>query len=223
MIERKATQNISRNIPIYPDLVYRPPPKPVKTPIPKIPGSLLDIDPELNTDFEENSPYQEGVILEMFQRPDKSYFKEPQELESLINTGRLVQKFLPKWADIDKILKVIQKFLKGTHLSVTIKEIQAGYSISPYFKDLYLYLAQNRLPSTKTAIGKVEMLAERYILLDSLLFKIVTTPEKETVLLAIPEVCADKIITLYHSRLLAGHQGVIKAYLTFGDKFFIPG
>ena len=38
----------------------------------------------------------------------------------------------------------------------------------------------------------------------------VTTPEKETALLAIPETGADKIITLYHSSLFAGHQGVIK-------------
>ena len=82
--------------------------------------------------------------------------------------------------------------------------------VSSYFKDVYLYLAQNKLPDTKTAIQKVETLAERYILLDSLLFKIVTTPEKETALLAIPEVCADKIITPYLSRLFAGHQEVIK-------------
>ena len=63
-------------------------------------------------------------------------------------------------------------------------------------------------------------MAEKYILLDSLLFKIITTPEKETALLAIPENCADKIITLYHSSLFAGHQGVIKTYLTINDKFF---
>ena len=53
-----------------------------------------------------------------------------------MNTGNLVQKFLPKQADIDKILKVIQrKVLKGTHLPVEIKEIQAGYLSNPYFKD----------------------------------------------------------------------------------------
>ena len=52
----------------------------------------------------------------------------------------LVQKFLLKQADIDKILKIIQqKILKGTHLPVTIKEIQEGYLISSYFKDIYLY------------------------------------------------------------------------------------
>ena len=100
----------------------------------------------------------------MYQRPDKSYFQEPQELESLINTGRLVQKFLPKQADIDKILKIIQrKVLKGMHLPVTVKEIQAEYLINPYFKDIYLYVAQNKLPSTKTAIYKVETLTEKYI------------------------------------------------------------
>ena len=144
-------------------------------------------------------------------------------MAGLVNTGNLVQKFLPKQTDINKILKIIQrKVLKGTHLAVTIKEIQAGYLVSPYFKDIYLYLAQNKLPSTKTAIQKVKTLAEKYILLDSLLFKIIATPEKETALLAIPEICADKIITCYHSSLFAGHQGVIKTYLTINDKFFIP-
>ena len=75
---------------------------------------------------------------------------------------------------------------------------------------------------TKTAIQKVETLAEKYILLHSLLFKIVTNLEKETALLAIPEVCADKIIILNHSSLFTGHQGVIKTYLTISNEFLLP-
>ena len=93
---------------------------------------------------------------------------------------------------------------------------------SLYFKDIYLYLAQNRLSSKKVAIKRVEILAEKYILLDSLLFKLTTIPDRETALLAIPEMCADKIITLYHSNLFVGHQGVTKTYLTISDRFFIP-
>ena len=113
----------------------------------------MDINLELKTDFEENSAFQEGVISESYQRPDKSFFQEPQEWDSLVNTGRLVQKFLQKQVDMDKILKVIQRnILKVMHLSVTIKEIQAGYLVSPYCKDVYLYRAQNKLPSTKAAI-----------------------------------------------------------------------
>ena len=160
----------------------------------------------------------------MYERGDQSYFKEPSKLEDLIDTTNLVQKFLPKQTDIDKILDVIKrKVLKGTHLPITIKEIQAGYLTSPYFKDLYLYLAQNKLPSKRSAIHKVETLAERFILLDSILFKLVTKPDRETAPLAVPELCADKIIMLYHTSLFAGHQGVIKTYLTINDKFFIPG
>ena len=71
-------------------------------------------------------------------------------------------------------------------MPVAIKELQAGYLVSPDFKDNFLYLAQNKLTSTMTAIHMVETLAEKYILLDSLLFKIVPTPGKETALLAIP-------------------------------------
>ena len=78
------------------------------------------------------------------------------------------------------MLKVIQsKALRGTHLLVALKEIQARYLTSPYFRDIYPYLAQNKLPSTKMAIQRVEALAEKYILLDSLLFKIITTQKRK--------------------------------------------
>ena len=110
--------------------------------------------------------------------------------------------------------------LKGTHLPIEIKEIQAGYLHSPYFKKIYQYLLQNKLPHSKLAIKKLEALSEKYVLLDSVLSKIY--PEKDTAVLAIQETCADKIITLYHKSLFAGHQGVIKTYLTISDKFFIP-
>ena len=43
-------------------------------------------------DFKENSPYQEGVISETYQRTDRPYFQEPPELDSLISTDKLVQK-----------------------------------------------------------------------------------------------------------------------------------
>ena len=176
---------------------------------------------KINLGIEENSPFQEGIILELIQRPDKSFFQNPRRLEDIIDMNNLIQKCLPKQMDIDKILHVIQsKVLKNTHLPVAIKEIQAGYLHSPYFKDLHQYLSQNKLPHSKLAIMKLEALSEKYILLDTLLFRI--NPKKETAVLAEPEECVDKIITLYHKSLFAGHQGVIKMYLTISNKFFIP-
>ena len=210
-------------VPFHLDPLLRPPKQPIKQNMTCKHNSqnIQDINPNINFDFEENSPFQEGIMSETFQRLDKSFFQDPKELRDLINKGNFVHKYLPKQMDIDKILEGIQrKVLKGTHLPMEVKEIQAGYLCSPYFKDLYLYLSQNKLPSSKSAIRKLETLAEKYVLLDPLLFRI--SSEKETTVLAIPETCADKIITLYHKSLFAGHQGDIKTYLTISDKFFVP-
>ena len=143
----------------------------------------------INLDIEENSPLQEGIISETMLRLDKMFFQKLKSLEDIIDTGNLIHKFLPKQMDIDKILQIIhRKVLKGTHLPIEIKEIQAGYLHSPYFKEIYQYLSQNRLPHSKKAIKKLEALSKKYILLDSLLFRIY--PDKETAVLAIPELCA---------------------------------
>ena len=213
-----------RPSPQYHDPYARPTPRPpdVTDPLDSQKG-LLDNDLDRNANIEENSPFQEGIIWEIYERPDMSYAQEPQELKDLIDTTKLIQKYLPKQMDIDRILNIIKKkVLKGTHLPLTIKEIQAGYLSSPYFKDLYLFLSQNKLPSKRSATKKVKTQVESFVLLDSLIFKLVMMPNKESVVLAIPEICIDKIITLYHTSLFTCHQGVVKTYLTMRDKFFIP-
>ena len=77
------------------------------------------------------------------------------------------------------------------------------------------------MPHKRHARCKVEALVESFILLDSLLFKLVTILDKEKAFLAIPEMHADKIIELYHTSLFVAHQGVIKTYLTISDKFLL--
>ena len=219
----RIIEQIPRNVVLSPEFILppifeppndRPPPKP-----PNIDETNTDLhqEPDLRTDIEENLPHEEGIITKSYVAPDQSYLEQPQELIRLVNTLKFIQSHLPQQADKDKILNIIKrKVLKGTHLPITIKEIQAGYLNSSFFKDLYKYLAQNIMPI------RVETLAESFILLDSLLFKMITVPNKEKTLLAIPENCVDKIIELYHSSLFVGHQGVIKTYLTISNKFFIP-
>ena len=75
-------QDIRGEIQAYADPFYRPPPKPTEIPTQVIPRKILDSDIDLleqdiNMDFEENSPHQEGVISEIYQKPDKSYLQEP--------------------------------------------------------------------------------------------------------------------------------------------------
>ena len=55
-------------------------PNQISNPIPKLPERViqndrqtdLELDLEINSDFEENLPYQEGIISEIYQRPHKS-------------------------------------------------------------------------------------------------------------------------------------------------------
>ena len=112
-----ADDRIANNSPFIPDATFnpgpilRPPPKPIKQNMTYV-QSLLnsnvkDINPNINLDFEENSPFQEGIISEMFQRPDKSFFQEPKELGDHINKGNFIHKYLPKQTDTDKIHDII--------------------------------------------------------------------------------------------------------------------
>ena len=60
---RRLIQKINKDIPFYPDPTYRSPPKSVGIPTSESPENI-DISPQLNTDFQENSPFQVEVILE---------------------------------------------------------------------------------------------------------------------------------------------------------------
>ena len=160
-----------RPSPPYHDPCARPPPRPpdITDPLDSW-KNLLDNDLDRKVKIEENSPFQEGIISEIYERPDKSYVQEPQELKDLIDTTKLIQKFLPKQTDIEKILDIIKrKVLKGMHLLLTIKEIQTGYLNSPYFKELYLFLSQNKLPSKRSSVKKVKPLAGSFVLAKDLL------------------------------------------------------
>ena len=86
-----------RPSPPYHDPYTRPPPKPpdITDPLDSW-KDLLDNDLDRRVEIEENSPFQEGIILEIYERPDTSYVQKPQELKDLIDTTKLIQKFLLK-------------------------------------------------------------------------------------------------------------------------------
>ena len=69
-----------------------------------------------NLDIEANSPFQEGIISETIQRPDKMFFQKPKSLDDIIDMGSLIHKFLPKQMDINRICRLS----KGRYLKAPI-------------------------------------------------------------------------------------------------------
>ena len=64
------------DVPFHPGPVYRSPPKPIRHIMSNQQNSqsspnIEDINPNINFDFKENSPFLEGVMSETFQRLDK--------------------------------------------------------------------------------------------------------------------------------------------------------
>ena len=90
------TRPLIPDVPFHPGLTYRPPSKPIRSNVSRSQvssqssPSTESISSDINLDFEENSPFQEGIISEAYQRPDNSFFQEPQELNDFIKTGNLI-------------------------------------------------------------------------------------------------------------------------------------
>ena len=83
----KSIMGIPRSEMLPPCLVpqTRPPPKPPDNLSKKqeVESSKIEI--------EENLPFQECIIFEVYERPDKSYFQELIELKDLIDTNNIIQ------------------------------------------------------------------------------------------------------------------------------------
>ena len=77
-------------IPMYPNQISNPTPKLPERMTQNNRQTDLELDLEINRDFEEKSPYQEGIISEIYQRPHKSQLVDPPELTNLINTEKIV-------------------------------------------------------------------------------------------------------------------------------------
>ena len=105
--------------------------------------------------------------------PTEEDFILPPPLESLLDKAKMAYKFLPKQGDIDRLIaKINKKVLRDTNLCVDLRDLKAAYLTSPHFRNIYLYLLQNRMPLGKGAARRLDQNARNYLILDGLLFKI---------------------------------------------------
>ena len=90
----------------------------------------------------------------------------------------MAYKFLLKQGDIDRLIaKINKKVLRDMNLCVDLRDLKAAYFTSPHFRDIYLYLLQNRMPLGKGVAKRLDQNARNYLILDGLLFKILDDGE----------------------------------------------
>ena len=156
--------------------------------------------------------------------PTEEDFILPPPLESLLDKAKMAYKFLPKQGDIDRLIaKINKKVLRDTNLCVDLRDLKAAYLTSPHFRDIYLYLLQNRMPLGKGAARRLDQNARNYLVLDGLLFKILDDGEgKLDTVLCIPTAKVHILLNAYHSSIIGGHTGITKCYHTISQRFYCP-
>ena len=113
--------------------------------------------------------------------------------------------------------------LRDTNLCVDLRDLKAAYLTSPHFRDIYLYLLQNRMPLGKGAAKRLDQNARNYLILDGLLFKMLDDGEGNLdTVLCIPTLKVHVLLNAYHSSLLGGHPGITKCYHTISQRFYCP-
>ena len=195
------------------------------TPPPCQPKTINEIDASYDLLMDTDSPLDDALVEIEYRRPVEDDFKIPPSLEKQIEQGKLAKNDLPRQADIDRIMRRINcKVLRNTHLHVTLHDLIAAYLDSPQFRNIFLYLAQNRTPKNRKQAKRVMLNSKDYILLDGLLHKIVLQKDTEdpTTVLCIPTLKVDVLLQSYHASLMGAHSGVTKCYLTISKCYYCP-
>ena len=123
---------------------------------------------------------REDILDPEIKVPKDEDFILPPSLEDLIDKSKVTHRFLPKQGDINRLIAHInKKALRDTNLCVNLRDLRVAYLTSPHFRDIYLYLLQNRIPMGKTAVIRLDNNARNYMLLDGLLFKIIDDGENK--------------------------------------------
>ena len=128
--------------------------------------------------------------------------------------------------EIDSLLKSLRtKVLHCLKVNLEMKELVEEYPSSIRFKDIYLYIAKNKLPGSAKVQKKVINEAANYFVVNELLFKLEKHQVNKTTqyhaVLVIPEKYEPSILHMYRTALLSGHQGPWKTFLTMKRYFFM--
>ena len=97
--------------------------------------------------------------------PANEDFVLPPPLESLLDKAKMAYKFLPKQGGTDELrAKINKKMPRDTNFCVDLRDLKAAYLASPHFRDIYLYLLQNRIPLGKGVAKQLHQNARNYLI-----------------------------------------------------------
>ena len=132
------------------------PPQELDVPMPMVNPSIQPLPPQQcllpqNNPFDIGSdliPFQDREVEAIFKSPEMDDFLLPPTLGDQICDSTPLHRHLPRQSDIDRIMAQInRKYLTKLQLPCSIRDMQSAYLNNPHFKDIYLAVSMNRMPS----------------------------------------------------------------------------
>ena len=200
--------------------------KPSGPPAPKL--SPQQVLMPQNYPFDINSeliPFQGQEVEAVFKTPELDDFLLPPVLGDQITDTTLMHRHLPRQTDVDRIMEQInRKYLTKLQLPCSISDMQAAYLNSPHFRDIYMAVDMNKMPSKARTAKKLEsdLINAMYMIHGGLLYRYMknSTGDSEPVLY-VPASKIDIFLELFHSSVLGGHMGMSKCVLTLTTKILL--
>ena len=141
-------------------------------PEPQVTVHDLKGDPWLDPKAEP--PLEESAVDAQFRHPMQEDFIIPPTLAEATKNKTLLAKDLPKQTDIDRLMKVLnRKILAQSRFPEPLKDLEASYIHSGFFKDIYEYIKYNKLPTNQAKAKQVQINSINYFTLGSILFRLI--------------------------------------------------
>ena len=165
-------------------------------------------------------------VITSIKEPDSGMLVKQRPILMTPEKVTIYRRHIPQQVEIDRALtelcsKVIRQLVVNFETADLIRE----YDRSACFKDIYSYIARDKLPGNQQTQRRVLGESANYVVANKLFFKLEKLKEgKEWQyhhVLVIPEKSETNIFHLYHNSLFACHQGLWKTFLTIRNKFFI--
>ena len=121
--------------------------------------------------------------------------------------------------------QINRKYLAKLQLPCSIRDMQAACLSSSHFRDIYLSVGMNKIPSKARSARKLEsdLMNAVYMIHGGLLYRYMknNTGDFDPVL-CVPSSKIDTFLELFHSSLIGEHMGMSKSVLTLQQKIYCP-
>ena len=181
------------------------------------------INPEFKTLFNVESNKE---VITSIREPDPEMLVQQKPVILTPEKLTIYRRHIPLQFEIDNALAEMRtKVLRQLVVNFETTDLIREYDRSVRFKDIYAYIARDKLPGNQQIQKRVLGEACNFVIANKLLFKLDRVKEgknwKIIPLLVILEKFEMNLFHMYHNSLFACHQGLWKTFLTMRDKFFI--